>query len=87
MAGSEPFATLEDKLREGTPVKKQKPRFFTSLRSVQNDKMDFSYIFLEADNNRAEDGSRFNAFSFTGPTLKGKEGGQIVHLTPPPNKY
>jgi len=37
-AGSEPFAALEDKLREGAPAKKRKPRFFTSLRSVQNDK-------------------------------------------------
>jgi len=44
-AGSEPFAALEYKLREGSPLKKQKPRFFTSLRSVQSDKMDFSYIF------------------------------------------
>jgi len=38
-AGSEPFAALEDKLREGAPAKKRKPRFFTSLRSVQNDKL------------------------------------------------
>jgi len=32
------------------------------------------YCPLEADNNHAEDGSRFTAFSLTGPTLNGKEG-------------
>ncbi len=48
-AGSEPFATLEDKLREGSQARMRKPRFFTSLRSVQNDRRERIPMYRDSD--------------------------------------